>query len=155
MQRLQLKLWTTCVSSSLLLLVGCGGGSYDSPPRAAVGGTVLLDDVPLNAGVINYIPMGETEGPMTSAPIQSGEFSLPEELGPLVGTHRVEIESRDLGGLAPDDESAIQRLKQQGVKRVKVVNIPPAYNRQSTLQADIQADAENQLEYRLTTKRSR
>ena len=155
MQRMQLKLWTVCALSGFLLLAGCDGGSNDSQPRAAVQGTVLLDDVPLETGVINFIPTGATKGPMTTAPIQAGKFSLPDDLGPLVGTHRVEIESCDLGGLALDDESAIQRLKQQKVKHIKVIKIPAVYNRQSQLQADIQADADNQLGYRLTTKRSK
>lgn len=140
-----------CSFGCILLLAGCGGGSDDSPPRAAVNGTVLLDDVPLPTGIIRFVPKDETPGPKLSDPITGGEFTLPAELGPWVGTHRVEIESTDLGGLAPDDETAVVRLQAQGIKRIERIEIPPSYNRRSTLEATILADQENELEFKLTS----
>ncbi|MBD3674707.1 MAG: hypothetical protein HUJ26_14390 [Planctomycetaceae bacterium] len=89
---------------------------------------------------------------MTTAPIEEGAYSLSEELGPLVGTHRVEIESRDLGGVSMDDEQAIQRLKEQGVKRLEVVKVPVAYNKRSQLTATVEADTENQFDFQLSSK---
>lgn len=142
----------TVLVCGFLLLAGCGGGADNSPPRAAVSGTVLLDDQPLKKGVVNFIPTGETKGPMTTAPVENGKYSLSEELGPLVGTHRVEIESRDSGGVAMDDEQAIQRLKQQGVKRLQVVKVPAAYNTRSQLTATIKAETENQFDFPLSSK---
>lgn len=125
------------------------------PPRAAVKGTVLLDDAPLPAGIIRFVPKDETPGPKLSAPITGGEFTLPAELGPWVGTHRVEIESTDLGGLAPDDETAVARLQAQGIKRIERIEIPPSYNRLSTLEATIVADQENELEFKLSSTPNR
>jgi len=152
LSNMQRALRAMCVAWGVLLLIGCSGGGEGSPPRAAVKGTVTLDGQPLAKGVVNFVPQGETEGPMTTAPVEDGSYSLPEESGPLVGTHRVEIESRDLGGMAPDDEQAIQKLRQQGVKRLKVVKIPVAYNKRSQLTATVEADTENQFDFQLSSK---
>lgn len=146
------RLSSSVLACSFLLLAGCGGGTDSSPPRAAVSGTVTLDSQPLKKGVVNFIPTGDTEGPMTTAPIEEGNYSLSEEFGPLVGTHRLEIESRDSGGVAMDDEKAIQRLKEQGVKRLEVVKVPAAYNKRSQLTASVEADTENQFDFQLKSK---
>lgn len=144
-----------CSLGCILLLAGCGGGSDDSPPRAAVKGTVLLDDAPLPAGIIRFVPKDETPGPKLSAPITGGEFALPAELGPWVGTHRVEIESTDHGGLAPDDETVVDRMREQGLRKIERVEVPEIYNRRSTLEATIVADQENELEFKLTSTPNR
>lgn len=149
---MQWNLQAVSIICGLLLLAGCGGNEGDSPPRAAVKGNVTLDGQPLKKGVVNFVPQGDTEGPMTTAPVEEGNYYLPEESGPIVGTHRVEIESRDLGGMALDDEQAIQRLKQQGVKRLEVVKIPIAYNKRSQLTATIEADTENKYDFQLSSK---
>lgn len=135
----------------VLLQAGCGGGSDDSPPRAAVQGTVLLDDKPLPQGIIRFVPQDETGGPKISANIEAGAFSLPEEHGPWVGSHRIEIESTDNGGYAIDDEQAIQKLKAQGVRKIERIQVPADYNRRSTLNAVIVEGQVNELEYLLTS----
>lgn len=150
MRGMQPKL-SVIAAFGLLLQAGCGGGADDSPPRAAVQGTVLLDQQPLPQGMIRFIPKDDTGGPKLSAAIKDGSFSLSDERGPWVGTHRVEIESTDDGGYAMDDEQAIQKLKQQGVRRIERIEVPQAYNRRSTLEAVIVAGEINELDYDLTS----
>jgi hypothetical protein len=145
--------WYSLVA--LLMIGGCGGGASDAPPRAAVKGTVHLDDAPLAEGIIRFVPTGETTGPKVSAPIVNGEFSLPVKWGPWVGAQRVEIESTDDGGLAPDDETAVERMREAGIRRVERVEIPAIYNRRSTLTTTILAEQENELEFKLSSAPSR
>lgn len=154
MRDMQLKLFAV-FAIGFLLQAGCDGGSDDSPPRAAVQGEVLLDNQPLPKGIIRFVPTEETGGPKISATIESGSFSLAEESGPRVGTHRVEIESTDSGGLAMDDEQAIQKLREQGVRKIERIEIPQAYNKRSTLDAVIVEGKVNELRYELVSKPQR
>lgn len=71
-------------------LAGC---NRDSLERTAVSGTVTVDGIPLADGTIVFVPTGETRGPKAGGTIQAGKYSLSQELGPLVGTLRVEIQA--------------------------------------------------------------
>jgi hypothetical protein len=139
------------LAGSVLFQSGCGGGADDSPTRAAVQGTVLLDRKPLPQGIIRFVPDSETGGPKISANIEDGSFSLSEEAGPWIGTHRIEIESTDDGGYAMDDEQAIQKLREQRIRRIERIEVPSAYNRRSTLEALIVDKQVNELEYQLSS----
>ncbi|MEQ8634642.1 hypothetical protein [Gimesia maris] len=132
-----------------LLLVGCG--SKQDFSRAAVRGIVKLDGDPLPEGVIRFIPSEDNKGPQASVTIHNGIFSIGKDFGPLVGTNRIEIISTDDGGFAPDDEQALEKMKAAGIKRIKVVTIPPEYNRHSTLTESITAEGENELVFELTS----
>lgn len=143
------------LAGSILFQSGCGGGADDSPPRAAVQGTVLLDHKPLPHGIIRFVPVSETGGPKISANIEDGSFSLSEQLGPWVGSHRVEIESTDDGGFAWDDERAIQKLRAQQIRKIERIEVPSDYNRRTTLEAVIVGNQLNELEYQLSSNPSR
>lgn len=134
-----------------LFLAGCGGGDEDAPVRAAVAGSVSLDNTPLRQGVIRFIPTGSTQGPKTSILITQGKFSAEGDYGPIVGTHRIEIESTDTAGLAIDDEEALQRLQSDPPQQLEVVEVPPSYNRQSTLTKTVTAEGPNRFEFTLTS----
>ncbi|MCA9087953.1 MAG: hypothetical protein KDA90_04885 [Planctomycetaceae bacterium] len=136
--------------------VMCGCGQVDGPQRAAVQGSVLLNGLPMPAGVIRFIPHGDTKGPKVTATIEVGHFDLPAWSGPLVGEHRVEIELRNNCAFAPDDEQALQRLqslKRSQRPRVKLDRIPDCYNRRSELVAQISPNATNELNFELVSKR--
>ena len=136
-----------------VLLAGalCGCGGTDSElPRAAVRGTVQLDGAPLDEGVVRFVPDQGTRGPKTSVPVADGRFEVPDEFGPIVGTHRVEIESTDDGGYARDDEQAIARLMTQGRRRVHVVTVPLIYNTRSRLTAEVAAEGPNEFDFTLS-----
>lgn len=133
-----------------LLFSGCGASNQEFS-RAAVRGIVKLDGDPLPEGVIRFIPTDDNKGPQASVTIHHGIFSIGEDFGPVVGTNRIEIISTDDGGFAPDDEQAIEKMKAAGIKRIKVVKVPPQYNRRSTLTKSITAEGKNDLVFELTS----
>jgi hypothetical protein len=133
---------------ALAAVCGCGGGE-EPLPRAAVSGTVTLDGQPLQEGVVRFVPIDNTAGPKTSVIVSQGKFSADAEQGPIVGKHRIEIESTDDGGYAMDDEQAIQKLRESGVTRIDVVRVPPNYNSHSTLTETVSADQPNVFQFNL------
>ena len=134
---------------------GCGGRGEEELPRAAAAGIVTLDGKPLQDGVIRFVPIDGTPGPKTSAIISDGRFSADAAHGPVAGKHRIEIESTDNGGYAIDDESAIQKLRESGVRHIEVVRVPPIYNARSTLTKTVSADGPNEFTFELVTGRPR
>jgi hypothetical protein len=148
------RLGATAAGMALAMAaLGCGGGVPDERPRVAVKGMVTLDGQPLENAVIRFVPFPEVNGPTTSIAITSGKFDLPPSSGPVAGKHRIEIESTDHGGIAPDDEAALAELAAGKRKLAKTVKIPAIYNSRSTLERTIQADSPNEFEFTLVTKR--
>lgn len=142
------------ILSGAATVPGCS--SEEGPQRAAVRGVVTLDGTPLPLGVIQFIPDGETKGPSASASIQEGQFELPEISGPLIGTHRIEIQTRDPELPDPGDEQAVAAYIQKVQSRrrpFKKVELPAIYNRNSTLQETVTTDGPNKFEFNLVTKR--
>lgn len=135
----------------LLSLPGCGG-SEEGPARVPVSGVVNFDGQPLEEGVIRFIPDGETTGPQATVSIQDGRFEVDAKFGPIVGQHRIEIESTDDGGYAMDDEQAIQELRKAGIKKIEVVKVPAIYNRRSTLQETVTDSGPNEFQFDLSSK---
>jgi hypothetical protein len=145
--------WRTLLATiiPLLVAVGCGSAA-DGPARVAVQGTVELDGQPLTAGTIRFVPTGSAAGPKTSVEIENGEFRLPAEVGPVIGQHRIEIEAPLAGGLAMDDEEALENLRRQRVPPgITVLRVPPIYNVHSTLTANLTENGPNNLFFRLRT----
>lgn len=136
-------------------LIGCGGSSTDSLSRAAVAGKVTLDGINLKQGVIRFVPTGDTTGPKVSVAIEDGRFSATAESGPVIGGHRIEIQSTDNGGYAMDDEQALERLRAQGKRPIEVVKVPAIYNSSSTLHAAVTVDGPNEYDFALSSKPAR
>ncbi|MFN3189226.1 MAG: hypothetical protein ACE361_01795 [Aureliella sp.] len=134
----------------LLLCGGCGGPI--SQRRASVSGQVTLDGKPLKEGTVRFVPAAGNSGPKVSVPVDRGRFSTELRYGPMVGTNRVEIVSRDTGGLELDDEEAIDRLKGLRGRRIAVERVPAKYNSRTTLTVEISPDEENELEFALSSK---
>lgn len=130
---------------------GCSSGR-EGPQRAEVKGVVHLNGQPLEKGVIRFIPDGNTTGPQATVPIQNGKFAAEDRFGPVVGFHRVEIESTDDGGYAMDDEQAIQKLRKAGIKKIEVVKVPAVYNERSTLQQVVTESGPNEFQFYLISK---
>lgn len=123
-------------SPILGLVVGCGGGGYDGPPRVAVSGTVSLNGQPLPEGNIFFV--GEDEKRQASGVIANGEFSIPEETGPNVGTYQVRIvsyASSSEGGEASTGEVGADETDELEGGSEQL--IPAEYNERTTLTAEI------------------
>lgn len=118
-----------------ITVVGC-----DSPAepftRVAVHGTVTLDEQPLDSAMIRFIPTGSTQGPKTSFAIRQGRFVAGREIGPPVGSHRVEIEAVD-PQWRHDDEAAIEQLTQSRTRHINRARLPDSYHINSLLTATL------------------
>ena len=66
------------IALAILVIIGCKREQITS---VSVRGSVRVDDVLLNEGVIKFIPQGSTPGPQVSGPIRGGLY----EIGPAAG----------------------------------------------------------------------
>jgi hypothetical protein len=130
-------------------IAGCG--SSDGFARVPVEGYVHVDGQPLAQGVIRFVPDKSVAGPSVQAAIENGVYQLDHRSGPIAGKHRVEIEATGHLGLAIDDEMAYAR-QMQTRGALPVNPIPPQFNRQSQLAADIPAEGTQALHFDLNVK---
>lgn len=132
-----------------LFVVGCSGQSQ--VPRIAVTGTVTVDGTPLPKGKVVFTPAEGNASLMAMAQIVDGRFETPESFGPIPGIQRVEIISTDDGGYAPDDEAAMERWVAGGRKPIKVVRIPPQYQKDGKLKAEVKTEGPNEFKFELAS----
>jgi hypothetical protein len=115
-------------------LTGCGGGKAEAP-KFPVSGTVTLDGQPLADGMIYFKDIAQ--GVADSAEIKNGQFSGKAE----AGQRRVEIfayqtQTSDMGGT---------------VSETKFNVVPPRFNAQSTLTADVKSDGANTFKFEIAS----
>lgn len=119
-----------------LLLAGCGGGT--EPQRYPVSGTVTLDGQPLPEGLIFFKTVAT--GAIDTMEIKAGKFA--GEAQP--GERRVEIvayRESTAPGTTPGMEA-----------NAEVNYIPPRYNSQSTLTAQVKPEGPNEFSFEVTSK---
>lgn len=108
--------------AALLVLAGCGGGSS----QIVVEGTVTLDNTPVADGDISFVPENQTLR-TEAGKIQAGAYRLKAP----PGKYKVEIRAmREIPG----------KKGPMGTEAVFEPIIPPAYNEQSKLTADVSPD---------------
>lgn len=138
----------------LPLLAGCGR-TVSGPPRAAVDGNVIVGGEPLRAGVIGFFPADGKQGPAVYATIREGHYALRQAEGPVLGRHRVEInsavESDPVAAAGDREEALTQHIRKHGPLLPRV-RIPEQFNRRSTLTAEVKGSGVNTLDFRLETK---
>jgi hypothetical protein len=136
-----------CGLMVLIVSVGCGGG-YSGPARGAVQGRVMIDGAPVEEGVIAFIPAAGTSGPSAGGVVLAGNYSIPEEKGPVVGTYRVEIRA----SRKTDRKIEAGSPFPPGTMIDETIDLIPAkYNSASELEHEIVAGA-NTLDFELQTK---
>jgi hypothetical protein len=126
-----------------LLAVGIAGCGQTDPARAPIAGRVTVGGQPLAKGRILFIPQAPNQGPATTAAIVAGEYKVPKTEGAVVGPNRVEVEADLNLGFELDDEAAYVK---RGGRPLPLNSIPPQYNRNSTLLADVKAREENRYD---------
>jgi len=135
----------------LLLTVGCSG--LEGPVRIKVAGHVTLDGVPLAFGVIRFIPQDDKAGPAASTQIIGGEFQFSREDGPVVASHRVEIEATDFQNFDIDDEAAFaDQVQKTGMTPLGRNPVPASYNHASTLTAIVTDANDQSFQFDLTSQ---
>lgn len=143
----------------LMLLLGCvvtigmtsGCGRQSGPPRIAVHGAILFKNEMLKMGRIKFTPVEGSKGPTAVATVTDGFYEFDLRTGPVMGKHKVQIESFVDPGFALDDESAYAKAAQQQTDRPVLPSqaIPPEFNERSTLVVTVSADGENKLDFSL------
>ncbi|WP_010583053.1 hypothetical protein [Schlesneria paludicola] len=139
---------TENVSRSCLLVLAAAGlavcavggcGRSNQPARIAVTGEVVLDQKPLDSGRIMFIPIDGTKGPTATAFVKDGFYSFDRKNGPVVGKNKVHIESVPKLEFELDDEAAYANAHRanHGKPVLPPEKIPPQYNRDSTLVAEL------------------
>lgn len=117
----------------------------------AVEGRVTLDGQPLPAGSIVFVPLRGTAGPKAGGTIANGKYKLTEEVGPMIGSLRVEIRAEDpqRTGPAVDDPQFFA----EAVGSETTVNaVPAVYNDDSTLVVDTTAGVPNTFDFDLQSE---
>lgn len=121
-------------------LCGCSGAS-DVPELAYVEGTITVDGEP-TAGLL--VLFGPDEGrTSTGYTDEEGHYTLtylPGQEGAKVGKHKVVITT----GYEPEEEEEEQAFTEP---------IPPQYNTQSTLSAEVVPGQDNTFDFELQTQR--
>lgn len=125
------------------LCIGCGA---DTGGRVPVAGKVTLDGQPLERGSIEFHPSG-SDGTMTGSVIEDGEFSIPATQGAKPGSYSVKIYATgDTVEVEPD-----QPPGPEGEGAISEELIPPKYNRNTELTADIGDGGTEDLSFDLTS----
>lgn len=120
--------WT--VAAALLLIISnvCGCSSDD---RAGVDGKVTYDGESLDVGTITFLP-SSGEGIKCGGLIEKGAYKIDPKLGPMVGSHRVEIRwAKPTGKKSRNEFGEEIAVRQEG--------LPEKYHKNSTLTADIKS----------------
>jgi hypothetical protein len=142
------------VAAILLSAAGCGRGS-GGPPRAAVSGEVRLDDAPLKAGIIRFVPKGATKGPVALTTIKEGRYEMSASDGPVLGKNSIEIVAtitdNPVAG-ATDIKAAWVEYAKSSQSRAPEITIPKKYNRNSTLNVEVTPRGNNAFDFKLASQ---
>ncbi len=136
---------------SLLVTGGCGNEGGDDLPREPISGTVTYEGKPLANGTIQFQPASQAEGMAAGGMIVNGRFEVPRKEGPVPGKYKVQIDSIDETVTVPAPESPASpdgdvmpgELKIPPRKMMKKRLIPPRYNSQTGLSAEVKAGGPN------------
>jgi hypothetical protein len=124
---------------ALFGLAGCSGGS------AAVQGTVTLDGAPVDGGAISFTPSGKPDSASFGAQIVGGKYSITGK-APPPGSYRVDVHwNKPTGKKVPTPGDPGTTMDQTAEA------IPPTYNKNSTLKADLKSGS-NTVDFDLKSK---
>jgi hypothetical protein len=119
-----------------LALAGCGAENK----RCAVSGTVTFHGEALETGSISFLTPAGPEG---GALIRDGRFKLPAEHGLAPGKYKVSISSpKGVGERTPEQIAA-------GASVPAKEQIPPKYNRETTLSVEVTPGGPNEFDLKL------
>ena len=145
---------------ALICLVtgGCRNEGGDDLPREPISGTVTFEGKPLANGTIQFQPASQAEGMAAGGMVADGRFEVPRNEGPVPGKYKVQIDSIDETVTVPAPESPASpegdvmpgELIIPPKKMMRKRLIPPRYNSQTVLTAQVRPGGPNRYEFDLT-----
>ena len=133
----------------VLLPGGCGGAGGDGLPREPISGTVNFDGQPLKKGMIQFQPASQAEGMAAGGMIVDGRFEVAREAGPVPGKYKVQIESLDDTKPPLEEGELPGAIKAPSKKTMPKRLIPPRYNSQTALAAEVKPGVSNTYRFDL------
>jgi hypothetical protein len=123
---------------------GCQSAA-PAPKRGPIAGKVTLNGKPVAKGTIRFIA-ADPSGVNVAAPIEGGEYSVPEGQGPTKGKYVVQFSVlSDKPQRVPNDDVPGQFIDQH------VETLPSRYHVDSTIMLDYDPEQTRSFDYRLTT----
>lgn len=116
------------------MMAGCNRPGTDLN-LVPVNGRITYNGQTIIEGLVRFVPVGDTRGPTSAAPIVQSEYRLDARGGVPAGEHRVEIEAyrRDAIGNVPPEADVIRDARPN--------YLPPQYGPgRSTLRVTIPND---------------
>jgi len=118
---------------------GCGQGAGG---RLGVSGTVRFQGAPLQTGTIEFASADAKQ--LSGSTITDGKYSVPADKGLTPGKYTVRISAAQDAGAAPTGPPGPESMTQQA----KAL-IPPQYNVDSTLTAEVTEGGSNVFDFDL------
>jgi predicted small lipoprotein YifL len=134
------RVLTLSIAAGVVTLVGCG---ETGPERLPLSGTVTLDGQPVDDATIVLTP--REQGKAAAALIVDGAFTFTPESGPTPGTHDVRINPNEaeFEEVSADASEIADSSPSKG--------IPPAYQQNGTLTAEVSGDPAQTLSFELSS----
>lgn len=115
---------------STVIAVGCGSEGKDEIERVVVKGKVTREGKPISKGTITFFPTKGTNGPVSGAPINNGEYTVDTKGGVPVGTHIVQFHQVE----------ATPEVAGRPIPQAENNVLPPKFNEQSKLEFTVGAE---------------
>ena len=96
-----------CALLTVVLTLGCGGGTASLPDLVKVSGTVKCNGKPLESGTVSFSPVDPKVGQPVTGIVKNGSFELVTSVsspGVVIGKYQVSVASVD-GAAVPSDPS--------------------------------------------------
>jgi len=133
------------------MLCGCGAGNAPAAGRYPVTGTVTLDGVPLDTGLIQFFPIGAAEvNIIGGALIKDGHYTLPPQSLLAPGKYFVRITSVPPAPELPQDPAAA--MEAAATAKSPVDRIPGKYNIETGLTCEVTKQPENTANFDLKSQ---
>jgi hypothetical protein len=138
-------MWSTrlvggVLAAMCLLALGCG---QNGPSRKIMHGSVICNGEKVSRGQVSFVPIEDTPGQTSSAPIVDGQYRIEARGGVPVGKHRVEVDTRKQTG---------RKVKRSNGRETTLIDEevrmgPEIYaGSQSPLVTDVRADSGGQFD---------
>ena len=146
---LRFSFLTTTAAFLVAWISGCGSAS-DNLPREPVSGGVTIDGKPLKSGIVSFVPTDPNGLTQANVAVIEGKYSVPKEQGLVPGKYDVKVSTADA---QEKQESTDISNDMPGMPPARAKEaIPPMYNTNTKLSAEVKAGVPNDFQFALTTE---